>query len=115
MPATHSPCSRFRCVLSLIILIANTVAPLLTPNGRTLLDCRGQDAATRAVARVRVVSHVGTIQGFRALVGLAKGGGDAHLDLDLPMVLCSLPSSVHLVSSPFIEHRAVRPSPPLRC
>ena len=83
MPVNPDPSLRYRCLLSLIVLIANTAAPLYSRNGRALLATGGHPVATQSVARVRVVSHESTIQGFRAPVGLSKGGGEAICALAL--------------------------------
>jgi len=115
MSANLAPSTRIRCVLSLIILIANTAAPLYSRNGRTLLDAGGHTLAAQSVARVRVVSPLGTIQGFRAPVGLSKGGTEATLALDLPAVLTCPPTSARAASSPRLDIRVLRPTPPLRC
>jgi hypothetical protein len=115
MPATLAPCIRYRCILSLIVLIANTAAPLYSRNGRTLLDAGSHALATQSVARVRVVSPVASIQGFRAPVGLSKGGFEANFALDLPAIALSLPTSAHVGSVPKPGLRAFRRNPPLRC
>src|SRR4051794_10947679 len=109
MPPNPAPGRRFRCILSLIVLIANTAAPLYSRNGRTFLDAGGHTLATQSVARVRVVSHVSTVQGFRAPVGLSKGGAEATLALDLPAVPSLLPMSAQAVSSPSHDSKARRP------
>jgi hypothetical protein len=116
MPATVPSSRHPRLVLSLIVLIANVAAPIYTHNGRTLLEAGNRAIATRSMARVRVVAPAGTIEGFRAPVGLAKGGTEAHRDLDRPAVLRSLPSSVRGFSpSSALNQGAGRPHPPLRC
>ena len=85
MPVNLDPSLRYRCLLSLIVLIANTAAPLYSRNGRALLATGGHPVATQSVARVRVVSHVSTIQGFRAPVHLPPQfqGKHGRPDLDL--------------------------------
>jgi len=115
MPANLDPSLRYRCLLSLIVLIANTAAPLYSRNGRALLATGGHPVATQSVARVRVVSHVSTIQGFRAPVGLSKGGGEASCALALPTLTSFLPTSAQAASAPRPDLSIVRPNPPLRC
>jgi hypothetical protein len=115
MPATLASSSHPRFLLSLIVLIANIAAPIYTHNGRTLLEAGNRAIATQSMARVRVVAHAGTIQGFRAPVGLAKGETEAHLDLNHPTVFSSLPTSAHSGPSPVLNQSVGRPHPPLRC
>jgi hypothetical protein len=67
-----------RCVLSLILLTANIGAPFRTSGlGRIFPENLRQNLATCFVVgvRVRVVSPSGSALGFRAVVGLARGGG----------------------------------------
>ena len=106
----------FRCLMSLIVLIANVAAPFRTPTGRSVLRCPRQSDTTRSVARVRIVSHSSAFHGFRAVVGFAKGNsGEATTTPD------SRPFPVFLSSA-----RVVNPVqlldltdtmllPPLRC
>jgi hypothetical protein len=116
MPATLASNSHPRFLLSLIVLIANTAAPVYTHNGRTFLDAGGRVLASQSVVRVRIVGHAESLHGFRAPVGLAKGGTEAYLDLDHPAVLPSLPNSVRCSGpSPAVNQSASRPHPPLRC
>ncbi len=116
MPATRPSCCRLRCVLSLIVLIANVAAPFRTPTGRSLLRCPRQSDTTRSVARVRVVSHAGAFQGFRAVVGFAKGnsgeGAPASAARTFPIRLPSsaVPSQVRVM-----DLTGSIPLPPLRC
>jgi hypothetical protein len=108
----------FRCIrysLSLIILIANTAAPLYSRNGRSVLDPGGPGTISQSVARVRVVSHVNSVQGFRAPVGLAKGGHEAYLDVNLPVILPTLSASIQAGSSQAVSPTTARPHAPLRC
>jgi hypothetical protein len=116
MSATLASGSHPRFLLSLIVLIANTAAPLYTHNGRTFLDGGGRVFVTQSVARVRIVGHAESLHGFRAPVGLAKGGTEACLDLDRPAVLPSLPTAARCFGrSPVVTPNAGRPHPPLRC
>lgn len=115
MPANPTRTLRYRCVLSLVVLITNTAAPHSSRNGRSLLASDDYPLAMQTVGMVRVISPPSTTQGFRAAVGLSKGGNEASLALDLPPVPSPLAVPVKACSAPGQQQRAVRPNPPLRC
>jgi hypothetical protein len=104
-------------ILSLILLAANIGAPFRSSTAglAILLDHR-QNVATGSVIRVRAVSSVGVSQGFRAVVGLAKGGPDtADLGAKSQAFSAFFPSSTDTL--PFRQgvRPIAQPSPPLRC
>lgn len=116
MSASRPYYCRLRCVLSLIVLIANVAAPFRTPTGRSLLRCPRQSDTTRSVARVRVVSHAGAFHGFRAVVGFAKGNsGKAALAQDTRPFPVILPSSTVKSRVRLMDLIGTSPLPPLRC
>jgi hypothetical protein len=115
MPANFASSSHTRSLLSLIVLIANIAAPVYTHNGRTLLEAGNGAIATQSIARVRHVADAGTLQGFRAPVGLAKGGTEACLDPQPPAVLAPRSTAARVDSSSPFHHTITRPHPPLRC
>ena len=115
MPASRTFDCRLRCILSLIVLSRTWLLHFERPTGRSLLRCPRQSDTTRSVARVRVVSHAGAFQGFRAVVGFAKGNpGEAHPSRD----------SRPVPDRPFLDVQSQNrllnlasnlPLPPLRC
>jgi len=116
MPASRPSYCRLRCILSLIVLVANVAAPFRTPTGRSLLRCPRQSDTTRSLARVRGVSHAGAFHGFRAVVGFAKGNsgeaGPAPEARPRPFVL---PSETVQIQDRHIDLTSTLPLPPLRC
>jgi hypothetical protein len=116
MPASRPFTCRLRLILSLIVLFANVAAPFRTPTGRALLRCPRQSDTTRSVARVRVVSHAGAFQGFRAVVGFAKGNpGEAHPSRDSQPRPMIVPSSTFNSQNRLLNLASNLPRPPLRC
>lgn len=116
MSASRPSYCRLRCVLSLIVLIANVAAPFRTPTGRSLLRCPRQSDTTRSVARVRVVSHAGAFQGFRAVVGFAKGNsGKTATAADIRPFPIIPPSSTVKIPDRLMDLTGTTPQPPLRC
>ena len=116
MPASRPSYCRLRCILSLIVLIANVAAPFRTPNGRALIACPRQSDTTRSVSRVRVVSHAGTLHGFRAVVGCARGGsGETALAPEARPFPVILPSSSAKSQDRLLDLASALPRPPLRC
>ena len=107
---------RLRCTLALILLIANVAAPFRSPTGRSLLRCPRQSDMTRSVARVRLVSHAGAFQGFRALVGFAKGNsGEATPTPSAQPFLFLPPSSTVVSQIRLFDLTTAMALPPLRC
>lgn len=116
MSASRPPYCRLRCIVSLIVLIANVAAPFRTPTGRSLLRCPRQSDTTRSVARVRVVSHAGAFHGFRAVVGFAKGdSGETPPTPDARLFPIILPSSTVKSQDRLLNLTSTLPLPPLRC
>jgi hypothetical protein len=107
----------FRSVFSLILLTANVAAPFRTAAlGRVLLTDQSPTVVTRAVVRVRVVTPAGSSQGFRSVVGLAKGGPDKSGPEANPHPLSSfLPVSPETSRRRPADLPFARPNPPLRC
>jgi hypothetical protein len=105
-----------RLILAAIVLTANVGAPFSTSRlVRVFLRDAVKNAAAQSVARVRVVSQVGSFQGFRAVVG-CSGGGSGKIE----------PGSSDRVHPAHFSRRvfhhsrhlgftASRPNPPLRC
>jgi hypothetical protein len=107
---------RARYVLSLIILIANVVAPFHTSAGRAILNFYGPHARLHPVAGVRADYQPGPALCFRAVVGFVKHDSVAALPTALPTLFYTVPTSP--TSEPGGEPlSATFPSlsPPLRC
>ena len=105
--------------LSLILLAASVAAPFRTHAfGRTILFGSGYHSAhSMAVIRVRAVVGGGFAQGFRAVVGLSKGGAGSR-SAELPArTYRSRPSSSLASTHPSHQcaRLTARPHPPLRC
>jgi hypothetical protein len=107
----------FRSVFSLILLTANVAAPFRTAAlGRVLLTEHSPIVATRPVVRVRVVTPSGSSQGFRSVVGLAKGGPDESGPKANALAFSSfLPVSPEMSRPRPADLPDARPNPPLRC
>ena len=105
-----------RLILAAIVLTANVGAPFSTSKlVRVFLRSAVKHAAAQSVVRVRVVAQVGSLQGFRAVVGCS---GDDPGKIE--------PGSSNRVLPALFAHRlslqprlvgfaASRPNPPLRC
>jgi len=105
-----------RFILAVIVLTANVGAPFSTSKlGRVFLRSAVKHAAAQSVVRVRVVAQVGSLQGFRAVVGCSGGGpgkvGPGSSDRGLP---ARFPHRFSLQPR-LIGFAASRPNPPLRC
>ncbi len=102
--------------LVLLVLTANIAAPLNTDAGRLLLDGLGRGGACQSTVRVRIVSHPASMGGFRAVVGLAKGGpAEAVLEAPTQPHHCPVLSSLLVHSAPFFELAPAGLRTPLRC
>lgn len=104
-----------RCGFSLILLIANVAAPYNTPAGRVLLRRLGRSDPTRSVARVRVLSHAGCVQGIRVVANRNPGGPRLVPNSPIPVLAKCATKSISGRS-----HRApgldiARSLRPLRC
>ena len=107
---------RGRYFLSLIILIANVLAPFRTSAGRSLIDFYGPHGVSQSVVQVRAHSISGPTQCFRAVVGVGNGGSGDALPSPLPALACATPSA----PAPSLRHGLLPSldllqSPPLRC
>ncbi|MGC8644081.1 MAG: hypothetical protein ACP5XB_29830, partial [Isosphaeraceae bacterium] len=60
-------------VLSLLVLVANVVAPFRTSSGRALIDAYGHHAPRHSAPHVRPRFQTVPSHCFRAVVGLARG------------------------------------------
>jgi hypothetical protein len=107
---------RGRFVLSLLVLVANVVAPFRTSAGRALVDLYGRPLVSHAALRVR--PHFQTVPShcFRAVVGIARGQSVDALAAPIPASRTVLPSSSTTFSEPRetdLVSSLLRP--PLRC
>ena len=104
--------------LSLIVLTTNIGAPFQTSDlRRAVLDGHWRHVATQSVIRVRVVSQVGVSLGFRAVVGLAKGGPDPdgpRANVQARPAFPRTPTD-HAPRRRSADLAVARPTPPLRC
>lgn len=67
----------FRPLFTLVLLTANVAAPFRTDSlVRVILSGPWQRVGSAPVVRVRAVTPGGLFQGFRAVVGLTRRGGD---------------------------------------
>lgn len=105
----------FRPVLSLVLLGANVAVPFRTATlVRVVLNGSWHHAATSPGVRVRAMTQVKATLGFRAVVGLAKGGldetsGPSHLlDTIYPFPPPPIPPCQGCRTVPWLH-------PPLRC
>jgi hypothetical protein len=116
MSSSHPYGCHLRCILSLIVLIANVAAPFRTPTGRSLLRCPRQSDTTRSVARVHVAYQLGSTHGFRAVVGFASGNsGKAAPTLNATRFPNLLPASTVKSQDRLLDLVDTLPRPPLRC
>jgi hypothetical protein len=104
-------------VLSLVVLTANVGAPFRTSAlVRTFLGVPPHDATANAVIRVRVISSTAASLGFRAVVGVAKGGTDkGRLTTNFRLSLTFLPSATGVLPRRHATFAFRPPNPPLRC
>ena len=105
-----------RLILAVIVLTANVGAPFSTSRlGRVFLRSAVKHAAAQSVVRVRVVAQVGSLQGFRAVVG-CSGGEPGKIEPGSSNRVLPAHSPHRLSLQPrLIGFTASRPNPPLRC
>jgi hypothetical protein len=104
-------------LLSLIVLSANVGAPFRSAaRGRALLAGLRLNGLSCPVVRLRSTSPVGVNQGFRAVVGLDKGGpGKPDRGSPPRASLTLLPSPGDTPACRHSAPRAPRSNPHLRC
>ena len=104
-------------LLSLILLVANILAPFRTSSlGRMFLETLSHNVANDSVVRVRAVTSVATSVGHRAVVGLARGGRDvADAGTRSNAFLTFLPTPTDASPCQQAARPGTRPTPPLRC
>jgi hypothetical protein len=107
---------RAHFVLSLLVLVANVVAPFRTSSGRALIDCYGRHAAPHSGLHVRPRFQTVPSHCFRAVVGLFRvQSAVAPASLAVP-VLIAVPSSLtHTCGDAPIPLATALLLPPLRC
>jgi hypothetical protein len=99
-----------------MLLTANIAAPFKASTlGRALLDGLQQKGATTAVLRVRAHAPIGSGGGYRAVVGIARGGSDLPLPRPIGRAFWTFLSPPAASSRPSTLMLATRPHPPLRC
>ncbi len=116
MPERDRFYSRGRLFFSLLVLIANVVAPFRTSAGRALIDSYGRRAPTHTVRRFQ--AHFQTISShcFRAVVGVAREGSADALAATAPPMLFAIPSSPAVAGGDApVEPALTLLWPPLRC
>jgi hypothetical protein len=106
-----------RCILSLILLAANVGAPFRTSAlGRVFLESQRPNPAAGSMVRVRAVSPGGASQGYRAVVGLARGGSDkSDSGANSRAFSGFLRSSIETLPHRHDDRPIARPHPILRC
>jgi hypothetical protein len=106
-----------RGILALILVAANIGAPFRTSAlGRVLLQNLRRNPASCSVIRVRAVSQGGASQGYRAIVGLARGGPDEKDPAANSRVFSGfLRSSTEIHPHRYDDRPIARPHPFLRC
>jgi hypothetical protein len=116
MRGSHPATLRSHSLLSLVLLVANVGAPFRTCDlGRAFLAQASQTAAHVApIVRVRAVSAAGVTHGFRAVVGLTKGGPDGAVP-GARLHPCALRPSADRLATRHLGLPVFRPNPPLRC
>jgi hypothetical protein len=107
----------FRVAFAVILLIANIGAPFRSAtSGRVFLERLRPSNHTQAVIRVRAISPSGLTQGYRAPVGLARGGSNAcTMTMDRLELAEFVPSPATPPSDGVADRSIGRRSPPLRC
>lgn len=107
---------RAHLVLSLLVLVANVIAPFRTSSGRALIDAYGHPLLHQSHGRFR--AHFETIPShcFRAVVGLSRGELASALPTPLAPVLIGVSSSpVPVCAVPFFLPAPLPFCCPLRC
>ena len=105
-----------RLILAVIVLATNVGAPFSTSRlGRVFLRSAVKHAAAQSVVRVRVVAQVGSLQGFRAVVGCSGGEPSKIPPGSSNRVLSTLFSHSLVIQPRHFTLTASRPNPPLRC
>ena len=104
-------------LVSLLLLAANLGAPFNTADqGRVFLGGLAHAAPAQPIVRVRSVSPCGMTQGYRAVVGLVKGGAAGPASRP-PAAWRQLPPPADAIAArPAVVATSIpRMSPPLRC
>ena len=105
-----------RLILAVMVLTANVGAPFSTSKlGRFFLRSAANHSAVHSVVRVRVVAQVGSLQGFRAVVGCCGGEPGKIQPGSSNRVLPARFSQCLSLQSCHIGFTASPPNPPLRC
>lgn len=108
--------SWFRPLFSLLLLAANVAAPFRTGTlVRVVLSGPWHHAATAPMVRVRAVTQVGVTQGFRAVVGLARGGHDTTPGAASARLAALSPLQTHPIPSFHGDRSVAHLHRPLRC
>ena len=104
-------------LLSLILLVANILAPFRTSTlGRAFLESVCQTVSDDSVDRVRPVTPVATSVGHRAVVGLAREAGCvAESGTRSQASPVFLPTPTDAFPRPQAARPGVGPTPRLRC
>ena len=117
MRGPHQATLWHNSLLSLVLLAANVGAPFRSADlVRHFLASPLRTASAAPIVRVRAVSSAGVTQGFRAVVGVAKGGPDAAA----PGARLHPSAALWRSLSDVLPARQVGPpvarqNPPLRC
>jgi hypothetical protein len=105
-----------RFILAVMVLTANVGAPFSTSKlGRVFLRSAVKHAAAQSVVRVRVVAQVGSLQGFRAVVGCSGGEPVQREAGPSDRGISPVFSNRLFVQSRRLGFTSSRPNPPLRC
>ena len=117
MRGPHQATLWHHSLLSLVLLAANVGAPFRSSDlARHLLASLPPTASAPSIVRVRAVTPAGVTSGFRAVVGLAKGGPD-----EAAPGVCLHPSSARrrpptdALPARHVGPPTARQNPPLRC
>ena len=104
-------------LLCLVLLAGNVGAPFRTSDmGRNLLASLPRTASVATIVRVRAVSSAGMTHGFRAVIGLAKGGPDDVARGERLHPSSALRrSSADALPTRHVGPPVARRNPPLRC
>jgi hypothetical protein len=115
MARTSVRCRIAHYGLALALTVAGTLAPFRSHTlGRTLLYT-GNHLGHAPIVRVRALTGAGLVQGFRVVVGVARGGRDRDADASPPRERWKPAGSAPAHPTSSIARLAARPHPPLRC
>lgn len=108
--------NRAHLAISLLVLVANVIAPFRTSSGRALIDSYGHHASPHSVPHVRPRFQTVPSHCFRAVVGLARGEwGHGLAPTVVPFLIAAPSSPMHACGIAPLPSTTALLLPPLRC